>query len=162
MKLVLAVQWYNTAQLNLGDSAQFTVGNTAQLGLSDTAQLTLGNTAQLSLGDTAQLTRGNTAQLSLGDTTQRSITPVYVNVCCVGNMRQWFEHWRKSNQQVHWNCFLKIYLFTRIFRTDMFRLALSHLQGACYMVQWKNNVYVFQDSYLHKFSWVSIYRALKL
>jgi hypothetical protein len=44
--------------------------------------------------------------------------------------------------------FLKfIYLF--IYRTDMFRLFPSHHQGACYMVQRKNNVYVFQDTVIY-------------
>jgi non-ribosomal peptide synthetase component E (peptide arylation enzyme) len=55
---------------------------------------------------------------------------------------------------MHWNCVsvLKIYLF--IYRTDMFRLFPSHHQGACYMVQRKNNVCIFQDitSYLHYIS----------
>jgi hypothetical protein len=32
-----------------------------------------------------------------------------------------------------------------IYRTYMFRLFPSHHQGACYMVQRKNNVYIFQD-----------------
>ena len=36
--------------------------------------------------------------------------------------------------------------FTFIQRTDMFRLFPSHLQGACYMVQRKNNVFIIQDS----------------
>jgi hypothetical protein len=58
-------------------------------------------------------------------------------------------NWRKSNQQMHWNfmSFLKIYLF--IYRTNMFRLFCSHHQGACYMVQWKNNMYIFQDTVIY-------------
>ena len=48
-----------------------------------------------------------------------------------------------------WNCVscLKIYLF--IYRTHMFRLFPSHHQGACYMVQRKNNVYIFQDTVIY-------------
>ena len=47
------------------------------------------------------------------------------------------------------NCvsFLKIYLF--IYRRDMFQLFPSHHQGACYMVQQKNNVYIFQDTVIY-------------
>ena len=49
---------------------------------------------------------------------------------------------------MHCNCvsFPEIYLF--IYRTDMFRLFSSHHQGACNMVQRKNNVYIFQDTVL--------------
>jgi hypothetical protein len=50
---------------------------------------------------------------------------------------------------MQWNCvhFLNIYLF--IYRTDMFRLFLSHHQSACYIVQRKNNVYTFQDTVVY-------------
>ena len=50
---------------------------------------------------------------------------------------------------MHWNCvsFLKIYLF--IYRTDMFRLFPSHRQSSCYMVQRKNNVYIFQGTVIY-------------
>ena len=47
------------------------------------------------------------------------------------------------------NCvsFLKIYIF--IYRADMFRLFRSYHQGACYMVQRKNNVCVFPDTVIY-------------
>jgi hypothetical protein len=50
---------------------------------------------------------------------------------------------RKSNQQRHYNrvYFLKMYLF--IHRTDMFRLFLSHHQGARYMAQCKRTMRIF-------------------
>ena len=55
--------------------------------------------------------------------------------------------WRKRNQQIHWNClsFLKI-IYLCIYHTNMFRLFFSHDQEACYMVQQKNNVHIFQDT----------------
>jgi hypothetical protein len=40
-----------------------------------------------------------------------------------------------------------MYLF--IYRTVMFRLIPTHYQGACYMVQLKNNVYIFQDTVIY-------------
>jgi hypothetical protein len=50
---------------------------------------------------------------------------------------------------MHWNrvSFHKMYLF--IYRTDMFRLFPSHHQGACYMAQRKNILYVFQDTIIY-------------
>jgi hypothetical protein len=50
---------------------------------------------------------------------------------------------------MHYNyvSFIKMYVF--IYHTDMFRLFLSHHQGACYMVQWKNNVYILQDTIIY-------------
>ena len=62
-------------------------------------------------------------------------------------------NWRKSNQQMHCICvyFLKVYLFIYLFiyHTDMFRLFPSHHQGAYYMVERKNNVYIFQDTFIY-------------
>jgi hypothetical protein len=40
-----------------------------------------------------------------------------------------------------------IYLF--IYRNGMFLLLPIHRQGACYMVQRKNNVYIFQDTVIY-------------
>jgi hypothetical protein len=48
---------------------------------------------------------------------------------------------------MHWNCVIFIYLF--IYRTDTFRLFSSHHQGACYLVQRKNNVYIFQGAIIY-------------
>jgi hypothetical protein len=42
----------------------------------------------------------------------------------------------------------------------MFRLFPSHNQGACYMVQRKKNVYIFQDTVIYISSSVSIYRRV--
>ena len=78
---------------------------------------------------------------------------MYVNNCilfCVSHTVYYRTvNWRKSNQQMHcnWVYFLKIYLF--INRTDMFLLFPSRHQGACYMVQRKNNVYIFQDTVIN-------------
>jgi hypothetical protein len=40
-----------------------------------------------------------------------------------------------------------MYLFNN--RTDMFLLFPSRHQGACYMVQQKNSVYIFQDTVIY-------------
>ena len=40
-----------------------------------------------------------------------------------------------------------MYLF--IYHTDMFRLFPTHYQGAYYIVQQKNNVYILQDTVVY-------------
>ena len=46
--------------------------------------------------------------------------------------------------------FLSLKFIYFIYRTDMFRLFPSHHQGACYMVQLKNNnVHIFQDTVIY-------------
>jgi hypothetical protein len=43
-----------------------------------------------------------------------------------------------------------VYIFLKfIYCTDVFWLFPGNSQGACYMVQWKNTVYIFQDTFIY-------------
>ena len=59
-----------------------------------------------------------------------------------------------TGEKVINKCTVTVYLFLKfiyllIHRTDIFRLFPSHIHGACYMVQRKNNVYIFQDTVIY-------------
>jgi hypothetical protein len=55
-------------------------------------------------------------------------------------------NWSKITNKCTANVYLKIYLY--IYCIDRFQLFCSHW-GACYMVQQKNNVYIFQDTVIY-------------